>query len=57
VITAAVLGSGIGAALTGSIVNAGDLRLGFVVAFAGAGFAWIASVLGRPVLRLTAEPA
>jgi predicted MFS family arabinose efflux permease len=57
VITAAVLGSGIGAALTGSIVNAGDVRVGFVVAFAGAGFAWIASVLGRPVLRLAPEPA
>ena len=56
VITAAVLGSGLGAALTGSIVNAGDVGLGFVVAFGGAGLAWIASVLGRPVLRLVAEP-
>ncbi len=56
-ITAAVLGSGLGAALAGSIVNAGDVRLGFVVAFAGAAVAWIASVLGRPVLRSPPEPA
>ncbi|OLE36017.1 MAG: hypothetical protein AUG48_08945 [Actinobacteria bacterium 13_1_20CM_3_68_9] len=57
VITAAVLGSGIGAALAGSVVNGGDLRLGFFLAFAGAGLAWIASVLGRSKLQLATEPA
>jgi MFS family permease len=57
VITAAVLGSGIGAALAGSIVNGGDLRLGFFAAFAGAGVAWIVSVLGRSKLQLAAQPA
>jgi Major Facilitator Superfamily len=57
VITAAVLGSGIGAAVAGSVVNGGDLRLGFFLAFAGAGLAWIVSVLGRSKLQLAAEPA
>lgn len=57
VITAAVLGSGIGAALAGSVVNGGNLRLGFFLAFAGAALAWIVSLIGRPKLQLAAEPA
>ena len=57
VITAAVLGSGLGAALAGAVVNGGDLHLGFLIAFAGAALAWIASVLGRTKLQLPAQPA
>jgi hypothetical protein len=57
VITAAVLGSGLGAALAGSVVNGGNLRLAFFLSFAGAGLAWVVSVFGRSKLALAAEPA
>ena len=38
-------------------MNGGDLRLGFFLSFAGAGVAWVVSVLGRSKLALAAEPA
>jgi MFS family permease len=56
VITATVLGSGIGSVVGGAIVNRGHVSLGFVAAFAGVAVAWICSALGRPALRPAAEP-
>jgi len=57
VITATVLGSGMGAAVSGAIVSGGHLSLAFLAAFAGAAIAWLASTLGRPALRPAVEPA
>jgi MFS transporter len=57
VITATVLGSGIGSAVAGAIVSGGHVSLGFVAAFAGVAVAWLASMLGRPALRPAVEPA
>jgi MFS family permease len=57
VITATVLGSGIGSGLGGAIVNTGHVRLGFVLALAGAVLAWIASAVGRAALRPSPEPS
>jgi MFS family permease len=57
VITATVVGSGIGSVAGGAIVNGGHVSLGFVAAFAGIAVAWLCSALGRPALRPAAEPA
>jgi len=51
VITATVLGSGIGSALGGAVVNGGHVRLGFAIALTGGVLAWVASAVGRPALR------
>jgi predicted MFS family arabinose efflux permease len=57
VITATVLGSGIGSAIGGAAVNGGHIQLGFILALAGAALAWAASQLGRPALRPSPEPS
>ena len=57
VLTATVLGTGVGSALGGAIVNGGHVRLGFVLAAGGAMLAWVASAAGRSALRPVAEPA
>ncbi len=57
VITATVLGSGVGSVVGGAIVNGGHVSLGFVAAFAGVAVAWLCSALGRPALRPAAETA
>jgi MFS family permease len=57
VITATVLGSGIGSAIGGAAVNGGHVRLGFLLALGGAVLACVASALGRPALRSQPEPS
>lgn len=57
VITATVLGSGLGAVAGGAIVNGGHVSLGFVAAFGGVAVAWLCSALGRPALRPAPEAA
>jgi MFS family permease len=56
VLTATVLGTGLGSALGGAIVNGGHVQLGFVLAAGGAALAWLASAAGRSALRPVAEP-
>jgi MFS family permease len=49
-ITATVLGSGLGAAVAGAIVQDGHVVSGFLVALAGAAGGWLAAAAGRPAL-------
>jgi MFS family permease len=49
-ITATMLGNGAGAALGGAIVNGGQLRLGFLTAFAAMTAAWLIALAGRRLL-------
>jgi predicted MFS family arabinose efflux permease len=56
VITATILGSGVGSGVGGAVVNTGHVRLGFGIALAGAVLAWVASAMGRPALRPRPEP-
>ena len=57
VITATVLGSGVGSAIGGAAVNGGHIRLGFLLALGGAVLAWASSSIGRPALRSQPEPS
>jgi MFS family permease len=57
VLTATVLGTGLGSAVGGAIVNGGHVQLGFVLAAGGAALAWLASAAGRSALRPVVEPA
>jgi hypothetical protein len=57
VITATVLGSGVGSVVGGAIVNGGHISLGFVAAFGGIVVAWLCATVGRSALRPAAEPA
>ena len=51
VTTATVLGSGVGEALAGAIVNGGHLTAGFLLALAGALGSFLVALAARPVLR------
>jgi MFS family permease len=57
VITATVLGAGLGSVVGGTIVNGGHVSLGFVAAFGGVAAAWVCAALGRPALRPAMEAA
>jgi MFS family permease len=49
-ITATVIGSGLGAAIAGAVVQNGHVVTGFLIALAGAVGGWLAATAGRPAL-------